>query len=104
MIDENTAVFWNRSIKRRTAKWAYGLMSGFIGAFSGTVKSTLALMIVDPVNFNLQHTAKTLGVASAIGILNGIDVACAFLMKSPLPGPTDTEIISKQEIEKTKTQ
>lgn len=94
--ENDTAIFWNHTMKRRTAKWLYGLTAGFIGGFSGTVKSTIALMVFAPDTFNIHQAGKTLGVALAIGALHGIEVACAYLMKSPLPGPTgDTDIISK---------
>jgi len=98
--NSNTAIIWNTTVKRRTAKWVYALLSHFItgGATALTAGSGAALahsVGVDVQPLNLQQ----LGV---VFVSSGIFGAIAFLRQSPLPGPTDTEIISKQEIEKPK--
>lgn len=94
--ENDTAVFWNRTMKRRTAKWCYGIVAGFIGGFSGTVKSTIALMVFAPDTFNIHQAGKTLGVALAIGVMHGVEVACAYMMKNPLPPLAgDTGIVAK---------
>lgn len=92
MVVTETALFWNRTIKRRTAKWLYGLIGGFVGTFAGTLESTVVLMIAVPETFNIHAMGKTLGLSVVIGALQGLKVACAYLAKSPLPGPTgDTD-------------
>jgi len=100
MNEDNTAVIWNTTVKRRTAKWVYALISHFItgGATAVTAGTGAALahsVGVDVQPLNLQQ----LGV---VFLSSGIFGAIAFLRQSPLPGPTDTEIISKQEIDKPK--
>ena len=96
--DNDTAVFWNKTVRRRTAKWLYGLIGGIVGAMAGSMDSTLALMVVAPETFNIHALWKTLSTGTILGGLAGLKIACAYLMKSPVPGPTgDTEIITRKD-------
>lgn len=72
--------------------WAIGLLAAFIGGFAGIVESVLILPAVAPDAFNLhEHFEKTLGVAAALGTLQGIKFAMAYLAKSPVPREVWTE-------------
>jgi len=93
----NTAVFWNRSVRRRTAKWLYGLLSGFIGGGAGAASAAISACVIKPEAFNLSAgLGSTLKLAMATFVLTGLTHAFAFLQQSPLPGPTgDTDIVAK---------
>lgn len=82
-------------MKRRTAKWLYALVSHFItgGAAALTAGTGTALahsVGVDVAPLNIRQ----LGV---VFISSGVIGAMAYLKQSPLPGPTDTEILSKTD-------
>ena len=102
--DNNTAIFWNRTVQRRTAKWFYGLVSGFIGGGAGAASAALSACVIKPDAFNLSSgLGNTLKLSAATFVLTGLTHAFAFLQQSPLPGPTgDTEHITKDESEKQK--
>jgi predicted lipid-binding transport protein (Tim44 family) len=78
-----------RRIKAR--QWLRGLVGGMIGGAAGAIDSGLALMILDPKDFNLgpalRHTLVTVAV---LGLLVGIKSAAFYLKQSPLP-PEDEE-------------
>jgi len=91
--DSNTAIIWNTTVKRRTAKWIHALISHFVtgGASAITAGTGTALahsIGVDVAPLNLRQ----IGV---VFLSSGIIGAMAYLKQSPLPGPTDTELITK---------
>lgn len=97
MATENTAVFWNKTIKRRVAKWLYGLVGGFIGGGAGAASATLSACVIKPDAFNFgSNFGNTLKLAAATFILTGVTHALMFLQQSPLPKSTgDTETLEK---------
>ncbi len=97
--EENTAVFWNKTVKRRTAKWLYGLVSGFIGGGAGSAAAAISACVIKPESFNFNAgMGATLKLAAATFLVTGLTHAFAFLQQSPLPGPTgDTEHITKPD-------
>jgi hypothetical protein len=94
-----TAIFWNRTIKRRIAKWLYGFIGGFIGGGAGAASASLSAMIIKPDAFNLgKDFGNTLKLAGMTFVVMGATHAFAYLAKSPLPGPTgDTEVLPIQK-------
>lgn len=66
--------------------WIYGLMAAFIGGAAGAIDSALALIIVDPKDFDLgPNLIKTIKIALVLGLLVGGKMAFAYLKQSPLP-------------------
>ncbi len=96
-IETDTAVFWNRTVKRRLAKWLYGLLGGFIGGGAGAASATLAACVIKPDAFNFSSgVGNTLKLAAATFLLTGISHALMFLQQSPLPKATgDTDLVTK---------
>lgn len=78
-------------MKPAVNKWLHGLIGGFVGGFAGAIDSALALMVVDPKEFNVgPGLVKTLETAVILGILVGLKVAFAYLKQSPLPPEDDS--------------
>ena len=67
-------------------KWAYGLVSGFIGGGAGAVSAGFAGMWTDPEHFNpvngVGHLFTLMGVTY---LVSGALTALAYLKQSPLP-------------------
>jgi hypothetical protein len=66
--------------------WLKGLASAAIGGASNAV----TMMVVDPINFNLQDGIGKLGSVAAVSALVS---AAMYLKKSPVPG--DKEEVKK---------
>lgn len=70
-----------------TRRWAYGLGVAFVGGCAVSIEAGLALIVVDPHDFNLgpglQHM---LAVVATVGLLAGLKCAFFYLRQAPLPG------------------
>ena len=67
-------------------KWAYGLVSGFIGGGAGSIGSGVGGIITDPEHFNPANGFRHLFVLMGVSFLfSGIITAAAYLKQSPLP-------------------
>ncbi len=75
--------------------WLYGLFAGAIGGAA----SSVSVMIVDPVNFNLQSGWSKLWQVAAI---NALVSMALYLKQSPLPAiSTITETTVNQTVQTT---
>lgn len=70
----------------KTRAWRYGLVSAAIGGGASSIHTAIAMLVAAPkeLNFN-EHLGKTLVTILAIGIVNAVMFAAAFLKQSPLP-------------------
>ena len=59
--------------------WAKGLLSAIIGG----VASSVTVVIIDPMQFNLSEGLPKLGT---VALVNGMIAAALYLKQSPLPG------------------
>jgi hypothetical protein len=84
-------------VSRKWRVWFYGLSSAFIGGAASSMKVGLALIIVAPESFNLSDKLlKTLLTVLVLGAIHGGELACAFLMQSPLARTEDeTDFVVK---------
>ena len=85
--------------------WLHGLVAAFIGGAATMLSSSLALMVMNPEQFNmgaqLGHTLKTVLV---LGLLSGAQTAAAYLKQSPLwDGTTERRTVSDATGEKVGT-
>jgi len=59
-----------------------GWIKGLLAAAIGGAANTIAVVIVDPVNFNLVTGAGKVATVAAVGAIMS---AAAYLKKSPIP-------------------
>ena len=82
--------------------WLHGLVAAFVGGSANMVTSGLALMLINPEQFNLGpalvHTLLSVFVLAAI---SGLQTAAAYLKQSPLWTETTT-VTTIQKVETTK--
>lgn len=57
-------------------------LKGLVGALIGGAANSITVMVVDPVNFNLEGGIKKLGVIAAVGAIMS---AAMYLKQSPVP-------------------
>ena len=66
--------------------WWHGLIAAVVGGAAGAVDSALALMLINPDQFDLgPNLATTLQTVTVIGLLTGLKCAAAYLKQSPVP-------------------
>jgi len=58
-------------------------LKGLVGALIGGAANSITVMVVDPVNFNLDDGLQKLGVVTMVGAVLS---AAMYLKQSPLPG------------------
>lgn len=72
--------------------WLHGLVAAFIGGAATMLSSSLALMVMNPEQFNMGpqvwHTLRTVLV---LGLISGAQTAAAYLKQSPLWEDATTE-------------
>ncbi len=94
----DTALFFNRTVKRRVAKWLYGLTSGFIGGGAGAAGAAIGACVLKPEAFNVNaQLGSTLKLAFGVFLITGLTHALAFLQQSPLPPQSgDTQAVERK--------
>lgn len=79
----DTTRFWNKVIKRRTARWLHGLIGAVISGGAATASAQFGLAMGQAIGIAVQvMDLKQLGT---VFVASGISGALAYLKQSPLP-------------------
>lgn len=77
--------------------WIYGLVAGFIGGGSTAVSGGLALLVIDPNDFNFSNP-KLFKAMAAMFLFSGVKDMMLYLHQQPLPKIITTTTVTETSV------
>lgn len=75
-------------------QWFYGLIAAFIGGGSGAFAGGIALIVVDPHDFNI-FVPKFWAIIATTFVIGGLTPFFAYLHQQPMPEFKDVERVKQ---------